>query len=152
MTLASILADLPATARLDDGDRAKLAAIATLRDCAPDERIFVEGDPVQASALIAAGRVAIRMRVPGQPDRTVLTVGPGELIGWSALTDHAGYAAGAVALEPTRLVVLPREPLRLLCEADHDIGYVLMRLALGEVARRLHDTRLQLLDLYRSAR
>lgn len=152
ITLDSILAELPATSRLDASDRAKLAAIATLRECAPDERIYAEGEPVRSCALIASGRVAIRMRVPGQPDRTVITLGPGELIGWSALTDQTGYAAAAIAVERSHLVVLDREPLVTLCETDHDIGYVLMRLALDQVARRLHDTRVQLLDLYRSAR
>jgi CRP-like cAMP-binding protein len=150
MSVEDLLATLPVAAGLDAGDRAKLARIATVELHPPGARIYVEGEPADSTGLLVEGRVALSMRVVGRPDVTVLTLGPGELIGWSGLTDEATRAASVRAVEPVRLIHLPREPLRALCEADHDIGYALMRLALHEVARRLKDTRLQLLDVYRS--
>jgi CRP/FNR family transcriptional regulator, cyclic AMP receptor protein len=152
MSVEDALAALPVAAGLDAGDRHKLAQIGTIQHYAPGTRILAEGDPAEAVALLIDGRVALALRVPGAPDHTVLTVGSGELIGWSTLTGAPAYAATARALDAVTLILLPRGPLLALCDADHDIGYALMKLALGEVAKRLHDTRLQLLDVYRSGR
>jgi hypothetical protein len=38
--------------------------------------------------------------------------------------------------------------LRQLCEADHDLGYVVMRRLANLVASRLLVTRLQLIDMF----
>lgn len=149
--MLDVLSALPVAADLDPGDRAKLAAIARLEQHPAGARLFVEGEAADGVYLLVDGRVALGLRVAGAPDATVLTVGPGELVGWSALTGEARVTT-ARALDPIRVIFLPRPELLALCDADHDIGYAVMRLALVEVARRLQDTRMQLLDVYRAHR
>lgn len=151
LSVLDLLATLPVAAGLDAGDRAKLAAIARLEQLPAGARIFAEGDRADAVYLVVDGRIALDMRVAGGEQVTVLTVGPGELVGWSALIGDTRVAS-ARAVSPVRLVHLPKAELNALCDADHDIGYAVMRLALIEVSRRLEDTRLQLLDVYRSHR
>ena len=139
---------MPLAGALSEGDRAKLARIATLEDRPVGVTIFREGDASAAVYLIAEGLLSLSMRLPGRPEAMLLTLGPGELAGWSALTSGAVVAATGRVVERVVLMRLPRDELLALCEQDHDIGYAVMHLALGEVARRLQETRLQLLDMF----
>ena len=65
--------------------RARLAAAATLRDVAADTVLLREGDDTGIFAIITRGRVALRMRVPERGPITILTVEPGDVVGWSAV-------------------------------------------------------------------
>jgi CRP-like cAMP-binding protein len=147
-SIAELLAALPAAAALSADDRAKLAAIGTVEDVPPGTTLFEEGQPSDVVWLVAAGRIGLSMRCPGHPETTMLTVGAGELLGWSALTREARRVATGRVVERATLVGFERDALLALCEQDHDIGYAFMRLAFVELAQRLHDTRLQLLDLF----
>lgn len=143
-----LLTGIPAMQALSVTDREKLAAVATIDEFAVGTVIFEEGSLSEASWLVAKGRVSLGMRRSGRPEVILLTLGPGDLLGWSALqADNKRVAVGRV-VEQATLVRLPRRATQILCETDHDIGYVLMKLAFTEVARRLHDTRVQLLDMY----
>jgi CRP/FNR family transcriptional regulator, cyclic AMP receptor protein len=55
---------------------------------------------------------------------------------------------GAVALELTRLLGVNAKCLRDKCEADHDLGYELMKRFVGAIGEKLHAARLQALDIY----
>ncbi len=146
--IAGLLPRIPLTRALSEGDRAQLAAIATLEEHRAGATVFREGAASDAVYLVAEGLVSLSMRLPGRPEMTLLTLGPGDLAGWSALTDAPLVVASGCAVERVVLIRLPRDALLALCDQDHDIGYAVMRLALGEVARRLHETRLQLLDMF----
>lgn len=146
--IASILSGMPLARALSEDDRAKLAGIGTIEELHAGTTIFREGDASAAVYLVAEGLLSLSMRLPGRPEATLLTLGPGEMAGWSALTSGACVAATGRAVERIVLIRLPRDELLALCDQDHDIGYALMRLALGEVARRLQETRLQLLDIF----
>lgn len=110
--------------------------------------IFREGTQVEQLYLIRSGRVALEMNVPGRGAVRILTLGPGEMVGWSALLGQGRMTASAVCLEATELVVAEAKPLRLLCEANSDFGYHLMREMAQAISQRLVATRLQLLDLF----
>ena len=142
------LSQFPIGASLSDDDRRKLAAFATLEGHPLGSTLFVEGGPSDSVYILVEGRIDLTMRRPGQPDTTLLSLGPGDLLGWSALTTEARRVASAKVSAAAVLVRLPRAPLLALCEQDHDIGYSVMRLAFGELGRRLYETRLQLLDMY----
>ncbi len=49
-----------------------------------------------------------------------------------------------------RALRLDANCLRAKCDADHDLGYELVRRFLYQVHTRLERTRLQLLDVYRA--
>ena len=50
--------------------------------------------------------------------------------------------------EAVKTVALPGDQLRQLCEAEHEVGYHIMRQLASALSRRLLATRLQLLDLF----
>jgi hypothetical protein len=48
----------------------------------------------------------------------------------------------------TRAIGIDAACLRGKCEADHDLGYEMMKRFLPILVQRLHATRLQILDVY----
>ena len=88
------------------------------------------------------------MNVPGRGDVAFLTVGPGELVGWSGLIGDGRMTATATAIEDTALIAMSGERLRDLCSCEKDLGYVLLQRVSEVLSRRLLSTRLQLLDLF----
>ena len=52
------------------------------------------------------------------------------------------------ALELTRAIALDAACLRQKCEADHDLGYDLMKRFMPVLIQRLQTSRLQALDVY----
>ena len=100
------------------------------------------------SATVVDGRLAIRLKVPGRDVVTVLTVEPGDLIGWSALVPPHRATSTIVALEPTTVVAFDGSRLRAALEADPRLAAAVLPRVLDAVARRLTATRTQLLDLF----
>ena len=80
------------------------------------------------------------------------TLGPGEVVGWSWLFEPYRWQFDGRAVAPTRVVAFDGACLRGKCEADHELGYELMRRFVASVIERLQATRLQLLDVYGHAR
>ena len=54
----------------------------------------------------------------------------------------------ARAMELTRALGIDAACLRQKCEADHHLGYEMMKRFLPIFVKRLHATRLQILDVY----
>jgi CRP/FNR family transcriptional regulator, cyclic AMP receptor protein len=144
----STLKDLAFTEGLDSGQLDQIAAIARPVEWASGETVFREGDCDSVLYVVEAGRVAIEVTVPARGRVIILTVGPGEVFGWSSLFHQRPKSAAARATEPTRAVALDAAQLRELCDADPRLGYVLTRRILEVVAERLKATRMQLLDIY----
>ncbi len=111
------------------------------------EVLFREGDRSVDVLHLEQGRVALSVSAPGKGEIALLTLEAGEILGWSALVGGTRVST-AVASSDVTAVAFDGEALRSLCEEDHEIGYVVMRDAFEQLARRLFDTRLQLLDLY----
>ena len=72
-------------AGLPDAARARLADLAGLTAHPAGAVVMREGAPVDSLGVVVDGRLAIRLNVPGRGVVTVLTVEPGDFIGWSAL-------------------------------------------------------------------
>lgn len=130
---------------------AALAAVAELRHYDQGAVLFKEGILHDELYLVADGRVGLEMHVPGRGAVRILTLGSGELLGWSPVLGDGRMTATAAALDPAHVVVLPARAIRDLCQADHEAGFQIMRYLASAVSRRLVATRLQLLDLYADA-
>jgi CRP/FNR family cyclic AMP-dependent transcriptional regulator len=128
--------------------RARLAAAATLRDIPPDTILLREGDDTGIFAIITRGRVALRMRVPERGPVTILTVEPGDVVGWSSMVPPHRSTSTAVTVEDSRLLVFEARQLRALLESDLALAATLYPRLLEAIGRRLSATRQQLLDLY----
>lgn len=112
------------------------------------EPLFHEGDDAVAFYLIRHGRVSLEIKAPGRAPMRFMTVGEGDIVGISWLVPPYRWSYDAKALELVRAIALDAECLRNKCEADSKLGYELMKRFVPALAERLHNTRLQLLDLY----
>lgn len=111
-------------------------------------RLFQEGSIEKEVFVIVSGHVKLSMRVPGRGDVAFLTIGPGDLVGWSGLIGNDQMTATATAMEDTSLIAISGETLRDLAACDNGFGYVFMKRVAQVLAQRLVSTRLQLLDLF----
>ena len=127
-----------------------LASLGTLTDVPERTTLVREGDVCRSIGVVIDGRVALRLRLPGGEDRTILTVDPGDVFGWSAVLPPAIATASAVAIVPTRAVLFDGEALRAAFESDCELAAAVYERLLVGVMRRLGATRTQLLDLYRA--
>jgi CRP-like cAMP-binding protein len=131
--------------------------LATIAGCASNVRfdagamIAREGDEAAKFYVIRHGTVAIESFTPQTGAVTIQTVSAGDILGWSWLLPPYHWQFSARAQELVRAVALDGTCLRAKCEADHDLGYELLKRFAEIVAQRLSATRLQLLDLYGQA-
>lgn len=129
----------------------QLAVESTTQQLPAGSVVFREGAANDNLFLIRSGHLALDMNVPGRGAVRILTVGPGEMVGWSALLDHGKMTTSAVAVEDSEVVLAPADKLRELCETDRDFGFHLMWQMADALSQRLVATRLQLLDLFADA-
>lgn len=138
-------------AGLPTGSLERLAALGELRDAEPGRLLLVEGAPTQELDLILSGRVGVTAREPGRGEITLMTVEPGDIVGWSVLLAPLPATATVRVIEPTKLVAFPGAALRAALATDPVLSAAIHRQALDALARRLLATRHQLLDLAGSA-
>jgi CRP/FNR family cyclic AMP-dependent transcriptional regulator len=110
--------------------------------------LFHEGDPADEFFLIRHGSVALEILPPGQPAVVVATETAGSIVGTSWLAAPYRWRFDARARELIRAIGIDAKCLRDKCEADHDLGYEMMKRFLPLVVGRLENTRMQLLDVY----
>jgi len=110
--------------------------------------IFHEGEEANTFYLIRQGKVALQIFSERRGPLTLLTLGEGEILGWSWLFPSHRYKFSARNLEPTRAFAIDGQCLRAKAEQDHDLGYDLLNRWAPVVERALEATRLQLINVY----
>ena len=148
--LATVIAAHPFLKGLSSQHMEVLAASAMLKDFAPDEIIFREGDPANRFYLIESGRVTLETSRNEKAPALIQTIGAGEVLGWSWLFPPYYWHFDARAAEPVKAIFFYGTRLREQCEQDHDLGYELMKRMAGVVINRLQSTRRQLLERQRT--
>lgn len=112
------------------------------------DNIFREGEDANHFYIIRHGMVSLELYSPDKGSISIQTLGEGDVLGWSWLIPPYFWAYDAKAVEPTRAITLDGKCLRNKCEADHDLGYELLKRFSHIVSERLHAANLQLLDMY----
>lgn len=110
--------------------------------------LFREGAPAGRFYLLRHGKAAFQVTAPGRGALTFQTLGEGEVVGLSWLIPPYRWTFDAKALEQVRAIALDAACLRAKCEADHDLGYEMMKRFMPVLIQRLQATRLQILDVY----
>ncbi|OFW62011.1 MAG: hypothetical protein A2133_09165 [Actinobacteria bacterium RBG_16_64_13] len=87
--------------------------------------------------LIMKGLVSIMTSGPEGEQVTVDQVGPGHIVGWSALTGTQMYTASTVTAEPSTLIVINGRKLRQIFEVNNHIGYRVLKGIGYTLARRM---------------
>ncbi len=125
----------------------KLLEIAEEWRFGQDDIMFPEGARSERLFLIMSGRVALEIVAAGR-GIVVQTLGPGEAMAWSALTEIARTHFQARALSPVRAIAFDGAMLSVAFEQDHSLGYEMMKRLLVMVTERLDHTRMQVIDMY----
>jgi CRP/FNR family cyclic AMP-dependent transcriptional regulator len=147
-TLERILSDHPFFRGLDPRYLTLLVGCAANVRFRTGEFVFRTGEEANQFFLIRQGNLALEISAPGQPPLIVQTVGEGEILGWSWLIPPYHWKFDAHALEPTRALALDGKCMRAKCEADHDLGYELLKRFAHIMEERLLATQLQVMDVY----
>lgn len=129
----------------------QLAAASVVQQFPAGTVLFREGTENHRLYVLVYGSVALDMHVLGRGDVRILSLGPGDVLAWSALIGEGRMTATALALADTQVIATSAQKLRELCEADHEFGFHLMRGMATALSKRLLATRLQLLDLFRDS-
>lgn len=127
-----------------------LAALGEVITFSAGTVLFSEGDRHDSLYLICGGSVSLEMVTAQCGRQRILTVGPGDLVAWSALVGSGQMTATAWTMEASPMLVFSGTELRRRCEADHEFGYAVMSWVARAMGRRLLATRLQLLDLFQA--
>ncbi len=114
----------------------------------PGSCLFAEGDLYPDFQIVLEGHVRLEMNVPGRGRKAILTLGPGDILGWSPALSQGKMTATAIALDSVRTASIPGDRLRQLCDAEPELGYHFMKQLAAALSGRLLATRLQLLDLF----
>jgi CRP/FNR family cyclic AMP-dependent transcriptional regulator len=147
-SLKPILAEHPFSKDLEKPYLELLTGCATNVRFEPGQFLFREGEEANQFYLIRHGVVAVEIFAGAAGPITVTTIGEGEVLGWSWLFPPYRWKFDARAVEPTRAIALDGKCLRVKCEADHDLGYEMLKRFAHMVEQRLDATRLQLLNIY----
>ena len=93
----------------------------------PASCLFREGAPAERFYLIREGAVALEVDAPGRGPLVIETLHEGDVAGWSWLFEPYRWQFDARATVPIATVAFDGACLRGKCEADHELGYQLMR-------------------------
>jgi CRP-like cAMP-binding protein len=126
----------------------RLAAMGRIRREPAGTELLHEGEIADEFGVILSGRIALRMLVPERGMVTILTVEPGDIVGWSAIVPPHRSTSTVVAIEPLEALMIDGAELRAALRSDHALAATLYPRVLQAVSRRLSATRLQLLDLF----
>jgi CRP-like cAMP-binding protein len=113
----------------------------------PGDRIYRQDDPADTFYVIRHGRVALEMPGAGQA-YVFQTLGDGDVLNASWLVPPYRCTSDARAVETTRAFAFDAVCLRGKCDADHDLGYELMKRFVPVMIERLSHARLQAMDIY----
>ena len=133
-----VLAALRRVAYFRSVPAAELARLA--RRCRPrslkrGERAFEAGDACRGLLVVADGAVEMRQVSPRGREQVLHAEGAGATLGEAPLFDGQGYIASAVAVEPTRLVLVPREAVLDLCRRHPAVALSMLE-AMAKRVRR----------------
>lgn len=126
----------------------KIASIAHAVHYPPGTVVFREGELATEMYLILSGQVSLELCAPGIGCRRVVTLGAGEMLGWSPVLQQDFFRATARTITPVHALALPGPQIVTLCEHDLRFGYEFMRRTALALAKRLTAAQMQLLNVF----
>jgi CRP/FNR family transcriptional regulator, cyclic AMP receptor protein len=126
----------------------QIANIAELCDFDECDIVCQDGDVADSIYLVVFGRLVLEVCTPEWGCKQIVTVGPGEMLGWSSLSEHRRMAATARVTEKTRLARIDGPKLRAICDEDPQFGYEFMHRTMLALAKRLTATWTQLSQVH----
>ena len=139
-------------AELTDEQLAALDPLAHDVELAADEVLFKADEAASHFYVIESGLVTLELQVAAGPAMVVGSVSDGDLLGLSWLFPPYTWKWSARASAPTKALGFEAAGVRDLMDADHELGYRIVKATAAQMKTRLTGVRLQLMDLYGSRR
>ena len=86
-------------------------------------------------------RIALRLGLPGEQDRTIQTLEAGDVFGWSTLLPSAIATSTGITLAPSRAILFEGSSLRTAIAIDSELATAIYHRLFASVARRLEPNR-----------
>lgn len=138
LTACALFAGLPAEAV------EPLLSVARRRQLEPGEVLFEAGQPAESCFIVEAGRVVLRARSGGRTT-IVMSAGPGDVLGWSALRPGAEWMTTGRAVDAGSVIVLPVSALLDFLAGGSERTRLLIQRLAAVAAGHLAETQSQLL-------
>lgn len=133
---ADELRAVPLFSLLDEDELAVLAQQVERREFAAKQRIYKAGDPGSNAFVVMSG--AVRVTLIDEDGQEVVFSEPhhGDFFGFASMMDNAPHATSAVAVEPTKCLVIDRNDLEQLIRRKPMAGLDMLTV----LAREIHST------------
>jgi CRP/FNR family transcriptional regulator, cyclic AMP receptor protein len=116
--VAAELARVRLFTALDEAALEKLAAAAFARRLAPNQILFVSGEPSEHLYVVRSGRLRVLTTSSHGEQLVLSTANAGEAIGELSVLDRQPRSADVVAAELSELIVVPADVARRVLESD----------------------------------
>jgi CRP-like cAMP-binding protein len=133
---------------IDPDHLQQIASIAEIRVYDANDILFHEGEPAEYVYLVVTGKIMLKLCPATIYQKNLMSVGPGEMLGWSSFVEQRNYASTGVVVTPTQLVKIDGKKLRAICDRDPEFGYDFMHRIMRALAKRLTTTWSQLANIY----
>jgi len=110
----------------------------------PGEYLAREGETANTFYLLQSGHVQLETRQRDQGKVNIHTAGPGDIVGWSWIVPPHRWQFDCQANDEVQGIAFDAVWLRDRIEADHELGYQILRKVVDVIAVRLAETRTQL--------
>jgi signal transduction histidine kinase len=116
---------------LCDADLTAIAEFCSERVCHEGDLVLAEDELADKVIVVERGKIALEKRVQlgrhSTPrNATIGYVGPGQVAGFSALTEPHIYSTSCVCVEPSRIIVIDGVKLRAYLETHPTAGHQIM--------------------------
>ncbi len=145
--LEQLLAEHPFFQGLAPQHLSRLAQCAEVRQFAANQFLFREGEEVKEFFLVRHGQVAMEIFTARRGPITVQTRQHGDILGWIGLPPPYRWNFDARAMVITRTIAIRVDCLFQLCEADHELGYTLLKRYMRAMAEYYKSLKLQLVNI-----
>ena len=123
---AATLARLPLFCDLPPAALAEITVEGTVVKYARNDVIFRQGDPPTALRIVLDGQVGLTGTVSDGGETMVEILKAGELFIPAAVLTEKPFLMSAVALQPSRILLLPGEKFRRDVREKPDLAYVML--------------------------
>ena len=132
------LASTPLLRGLGESELERIAQIAARRDLQRRQTLFIEGDRIVGFYLVLSGLVKIYKISADGKEQVLHLAEPGQTFAEASLFGFDGYPASAEAVEPSSVLLIPREQFVALLANDPGLCHRMFR-ELSIWLRRLSD-------------
>ncbi len=129
-----VLKSVPLFALLDAEESAVLAAQVELKEFAPRERIYKQGQPGGQAYVLLSGQVRVTTVDEDHQEVVVDEPGCGEFFGFASMLEQTPHHTSAIAVEQTSCLEISRDDIAVLLERKPLAGMDL----LTSLSRQLH--------------